>query len=62
MFNKIYQNVWPTAYEMANAKFDDEKLSCVYLCNIVKVLIICWLVYTAVQDLVYLVFHLEFFQ
>ena len=41
MFNKIYQNVWPTAYEIANAKFDDEKLSCVYLCNIVKVLIIC---------------------
>ena len=40
MLNKIYQNVWPTAYEIVNAKFDDEKLSCVYLCNIVKVLII----------------------
>ena len=40
MLNKIYQNVWPTAYEIVNAKFDDEKLSCVYLCNIVKVLIV----------------------
>ncbi|CAC5413586.1 unnamed protein product [Mytilus coruscus] len=36
MFNQIYQNVWPRAYEIANEKLNDEKLSCVYLLTIFK--------------------------
>lgn len=37
MFNQVYQNVWPTAYEIANEKLNDEKLSCIYLLTIFKV-------------------------
>ncbi|VDI34367.1 Hypothetical predicted protein [Mytilus galloprovincialis] len=36
MFNQVYQNVWPRAYEIANEKLNDEKLSCIYLLTIFK--------------------------